>query len=575
MKHKAKTINIPHRKRFGVLFRVFFVFAFCFDSLAEPESDSGKVKHFDVSEGNAIVTLREAARQADVEFFYSAEVIRGVHTHAVTGEYEPLEAFSLMLEGTNLTVHQHRENGVYLVTKTEQAELKPENMNTTNSIPKEKKPNRKGVFVALLSVLLPATSPVLAQDAEEQDAYELSPFVVETTSELGYLATQTLAGTRLKSDIKDVGASLTILTQELMEDLAITDLDSAIDYVASTDQDLDIVADLATGNFVLNTGGARFVSRGGLSGTISRDFFRNRFQQDSFSTERFTFARGPNAVLFGLGNPYGVFSTSSKRAQFNRNSYRIGARIDQRGSFRITGDANRILIDDKLALRIAAVHDDAEYFQKPTGRNQNRLYGTVTYKPYENTTIRVHWEEGSIKRNPSRPWPLWDYLSPWMDTYQNNPTAGFVDGVMPAAPGKPLPPAVRRYTNGNRWISTEYTSGGTTTPTLNWRRTSISDRPSGRYGTVTGNDGKVSLLRNDLYPLDHAVTGYAIQRYEDYSNWSAFLEQQIGENLFIEAAYNHSNTDIFVDNGTAGIFYAVFVDTNNHLPNGDPNPNVG
>jgi outer membrane receptor for ferric coprogen and ferric-rhodotorulic acid len=40
----------------------------------------------------------------------------------------------------------------------------------------------------------------------------LSPFTVGSDRDAGYAATETLAGTRLRTDLRDVGASLTILT---------------------------------------------------------------------------------------------------------------------------------------------------------------------------------------------------------------------------------------------------------------------------------------------------------------------------------------------------------------------------
>src|SRR5687768_3840696 len=67
-----------------------------------------------------------------------------------------------------------------------------------------------------------AQSSASAQAATPQPAEEsilLSPFTVEADSEKGYLATQTLSGTRLKTDLKDIGSSMTIFTEQLMDDL--------------------------------------------------------------------------------------------------------------------------------------------------------------------------------------------------------------------------------------------------------------------------------------------------------------------------------------------------------------------
>src|SRR5687767_8697102 len=55
--------------------------------------------------------------------------------------------------------------------------------------------------------------------APTNDVIALSPFTVSDTAEEGYVATQTLSGTRVKSDIRDLGSALTIMTEALMNDL--------------------------------------------------------------------------------------------------------------------------------------------------------------------------------------------------------------------------------------------------------------------------------------------------------------------------------------------------------------------
>ena len=69
-----------------------------------------------------------------------------------------------------------------------------------------------------------AASPYLqAQDDDGDEVFTLSPFTIQASEESGYRATSTLAGTRLKTDLDDVGAAISVYTQELMEDLAATD----------------------------------------------------------------------------------------------------------------------------------------------------------------------------------------------------------------------------------------------------------------------------------------------------------------------------------------------------------------
>ena len=50
---------------------------------------------------------------------------------------------------------------------------------------------------------------------DEQEVFTLSPFEVNAASDEGYRATSTLAGTRIATDLKDIGSSISVLTEQL------------------------------------------------------------------------------------------------------------------------------------------------------------------------------------------------------------------------------------------------------------------------------------------------------------------------------------------------------------------------
>src|SRR6266567_2259739 len=61
-----------------------------------------------------------------------------------------------------------------------------------------------------------ASIPV--EENKDADTVELSPFVVNAAEDKGYRATSTLAGTRLKTDLRDVGSAITVVTEEFLRD---------------------------------------------------------------------------------------------------------------------------------------------------------------------------------------------------------------------------------------------------------------------------------------------------------------------------------------------------------------------
>ena len=77
-----------------------------------------------------------------------------------------------------------------------------------------------------------ATSP---GEVDEDPVIELSPFVVSEQEQQGYVANSTLAGTRIKTDVKDVGASVSIYTQEFLEDIDGNSLEDVLRFTTNTE----------------------------------------------------------------------------------------------------------------------------------------------------------------------------------------------------------------------------------------------------------------------------------------------------------------------------------------------------
>lgn len=79
-----------------------------------------------------------------------------------------------------------------------------------------------------------ATNLGWAQE-EEGEVYELSPFQVDAADSAGYSATSTLAGTRIKTNLKDLGASISVVTEQFMDDVGATDAQTLLSYISNTE----------------------------------------------------------------------------------------------------------------------------------------------------------------------------------------------------------------------------------------------------------------------------------------------------------------------------------------------------
>lgn len=283
-------------------------------------------------------------------------------------------------------------------------------------------------------------SGLFAQEQEEEDIYEISPFVIEDDTDIGYLASQTMAGGRLRTDLRNVGSSIQVVTSEFMEDIGATGIEDLLQYTTNTE-----VGGIF-GNFVGQTQGAEGETssgsaRGNPDGTSrirglaapdrTRNFYKTNIPFDVYNTDRIDINRGANSFLFGLGSPAGLINNGMARAHFEDRGevqFRVGSG-GERPSWRVSGNYNKVLVEDMVAVRVAFLNDATQYRQLPTFKDDQRLYTTATIQPFRNpnTVLRAYFETGSINGNAP------DTLSPQenLSTFLNDPVWGqrSIDGM--------------------------------------------------------------------------------------------------------------------------------------------------
>jgi hypothetical protein len=268
-----------------------------------------------------------------------------------------------------------------------------------------------------------AQSSLPTQDNDEGTLIELSPFEVSTEQDSGYAAAETLAGTRIRSSIKNFATSITVVNQQFLEDTNADNLEDLLVYTAGTE-----IAG-AGGNYT-NPGGVAggggliaeaFADpirntrvRGLAEADLTRDFFASSIGFDAYNTQRVAINRGANSILFGLGSPAGIINNTLIKPIFEDHA-KVQFNIGAYGSQRYSLDIERVIMEDKLSVRGALLYEDEEFKQDPAYERDERAYGVVTYKPFRYTTIRATFETGSINANRPRQLPPEDELQYWFD----------------------------------------------------------------------------------------------------------------------------------------------------------------
>ena len=456
-----------------------------------------------------------------------------------------------------------------------------------------------------------APNPATPEDPAEDEAIVLSPFVVSTDEDEGYAAQYTLAGTRIRTDIKDVGSSITVVTAKMLSDTGTTNATQLLVYTPNT----EVVGQ--GGNF-LNTGDSQYAGqvrygssrvRGLSDADTTRDFFLTNIPWDSYNTGRIDIQRGPNSILFGIGSPAGIINASINHAAF-KNSYKLENKLDNYGTVRFSGDFNQVVIDQQLAIRVAFLSDDTKYRQEPAFRNDKRLFAALRWDPAflnrgsMKTSFEANYEDGEIEANLFRSAPPTDYFTPWFSagmqplhangvlfrdgTGADSTPEGFFLGsaadqlsqggtILAYAQNQPTALSYpHNVASQGQWVGGAFVRGIISKGSaINqkrkgvipgaaidaWKATVITDRSIfDSYNTLL--DGDTKRENNDFSALNLAFR-------------QSFLDETLGYELAFDYQETHQNGYNYL--GTAG--YGIAVDTMGTLAGGiiggSPNPAGG
>lgn len=266
-----------------------------------------------------------------------------------------------------------------------------------------------------------ATNP--APTAE--DTVLLSPFEITAKKDTGYQATETLAGTRIRTDLKDVGAAISVVTKEFLEDVGATGSSTLLQYTPSAEVASvhGTYAGLGNASSVDESGSLIAPSsaqriRGLAAADNARDYYVTDIPWDSYNVDRVDILRGPNSILFGLGSPAGIVNASLRNAEF-RDAGEFQFRVGSYGSTRSSLDFNQELVPGVLAIRVDGLWDDQKYEQDPAFQKDKRIYGALRFDPHLfkdrslHTSFKVKFEHGDIAANRPRIIPPNDSITPW------------------------------------------------------------------------------------------------------------------------------------------------------------------
>jgi len=394
------------------------------------------------------------------------------------------------------------------------------------------------------------------ENPSDDEVVEMSPFTVTGSQDKGYQSFQTTSGSRIKTDLKDTAASISPFTDELLNDIGATTIDSIISYAGNAETEVEDASSGFNNTQTRMAGNSNNSFRlRGISASLMVDYATYNAPMDMYNLSRAEVASGANSILFGMGSQGGIINFTRNHANASRTKLTIKDTIGTWTSPAVSGipyeratlDYNLVLKPHILGLRLMALYQDGDntswrYWQFAHDR---RVSPALYIHPFKNTTINLTFETGRRQDATTRLMNATDEVTGWLiGTPATGPRPIIQNYGM--SPNQSIPGVLVNYAAAG---IDNYVYVNNTNQIYNYRQAYESTNPwtygqnqaAGGTGWSSAQNNNVRLP-SDLSSYYYSTVGPAGRRDQRFSNWSALIEQTIGK-LNLELAYFHGKVD--------------------------------
>ncbi len=385
-------------------------------SSAVATTSTGAVRRFDLPAGPAEQMLRAFGTQAGLELLFPTALAIGVRTNAVHGEHAVREAAEQLLAGTGLVMTEDVGLGVARIARrTSVAAVAPvEGPGGRSSAPLATRPEISdasmttssftsslrrafGAATALLAgtgaldaQTAPARSSSAANDPKSDQPVQLEAFEVVMTQDKGYHSPYSGNALRTNEEIMKVPQSITVLTRDLIDDIASIDLSDMLNYIGVGNFQQGDSAYVRGNNANINTDGA-----GDGSPSMA---------PDSATIDSVTVVRGPIGVLYGGNSSITGAVVRQTRTPLDRRQTTLKGTVDEWGYHRFevdhTGPLGQIGAA-KFSYRVDLAYQNGGTFLRNVV-NERKVYFGVVQMKYKNTTLRLNAQTQQLRQPPHK-----------------------------------------------------------------------------------------------------------------------------------------------------------------------------
>jgi outer-membrane receptor for ferric coprogen and ferric-rhodotorulic acid len=308
------------------------------------------------------------SEQAGVQLVFGAQVAEGMSSNAVQGSYSIADALNRLLVGTGL---KWRYLNAHTITiEPPLASLSGERV--------------------LGTVRVEGVQTIDADGFADLNGFGAgagtngSSDVTATENTHSLTTNGTSVASKTPQSLQDTAQSVTVITQERIQQQNLTDVTSALNYTPG----ITLVQTSATNTSFISRGFAiqTFVVDGGAPMTYG--FGQDSLTPDLSEYDHIEVLRGSDGLFGGQGNPGGVINLQRKRP-LDHEQVTVDSQVGSWNLYREEIDATGpIAFDGHLRARFDAVYQSNDFFYDVSHFTKTHLYGVVEADIGPDTLVR-------------------------------------------------------------------------------------------------------------------------------------------------------------------------------------------
>ena len=211
---------------------------------------------------------------------------------------------------------------------------------------------------------------------------QLSPFEVSASQDEGYAPSESLSGTKVRTELRNIPMNIQVVTADFINDIGALDLSEAMAYNASV---------------VVSDNSYQATIRGFSSDWQLRNGFRYYKRTDTAKVGRVEMISGPAAVLYGITQPGGILNVITKQPN-GTNSGWIRETYSTDDRERVEGNFNFKLGKNVSLLLVGAYdHDNSDIAY--SGSYARLLSPTLVWQINHDTKLVVDFEWSNYRHH--------------------------------------------------------------------------------------------------------------------------------------------------------------------------------